>query len=112
MRKKIFLSAFILVAFLGCIGRQVEIPEGYWVSIRGKPSILITLEGNNKYTATVYHILCDSSLCPVNYPIVRNSAGMYIQAEGRILISYSPGDSILFLSPGGEYHRQIKTGMK
>lgn len=112
MRKKIFLSAFILMALSGCIGNQMEIPEGYWVSTQKKPPILITVEGNNKYTATVYHILCDGSPCPVKYPIIRSSAGMYIQAEGRILLSYSPEDSILFLSPGGAYYRPIKAGIK
>lgn len=111
MRKQIYVSAFILTLFLSC-AKQVEVPEGYWVSNRGRPPILITAEGNHKYTAIVYHILCDSSLCPVKYPIVRNSAGIYIQAEGRILISYSPEDSLLFLSPGGEYCRQVKAGMK
>lgn len=111
MGKKFLLSAFTLIVFPGCT-QQMEIPEGYWVSSMGKPSILITVEGNNKYTATVYHILSDSSLCPINYPIVRNSVGAYIQAEGRILISYSPEESILFLSPGGEYYRPIEAGMK
>lgn len=112
MSKKNFLSAFIiLLAFSGCT-KQVEVPEGYWVSKRGRPPVLITCEENNMYMATVYHICPDSSLCPIKYPIVRNSVGIYIQAEGRILVSYSSGKDILFLSPGGEYHRRTKTGIK
>lgn len=112
MSKKNLLSVFIIIlAFSGC-ARQMEIPEGYWVSNRGRPPLLITSEGNNKYVATVYHICSDSSLCPINYPIIRNSAGIYIQAEGRILISYSREKDILFLSPGGKYRRQTKAGIK
>lgn len=111
MGKNIFLSVFILIVFGGCT-KQVAVPEGHWVSCQGKPSIHISIKENSEYTATVYHILSDSSLCPINYPIVRNATGVYIQAEGCILISYSTEDSILFLSPGGQYYRQKEAGMK
>lgn len=34
-----------------------------------------------------------------------SSIGMYIHAERKILVSYNKEKDILFLSPGGTYHR-------
>lgn len=112
MRKTKFLSAFIVLLWLSGCNKQMEIPKGYWISERGRPDVLITDEGNKKYMATVYHICHDGSLCPIKYPIIYNSAGIYIQAEGRILITYSLKKDELFLSPGGVYHRHPEVKMK
>lgn len=106
MNKVWLASALVFfLVFSGC-RKNTVIPEGYWVGAPGRPAILIVRNEQGELTATVYHILANGLLCPVNYPVVRNAAGAYIQAEGRILISYSPNDTTLFLSPGGRYRRQ------
>lgn len=106
-KKKLAWVLTISLAMAGCQEKR-DIPVGYWISERGRPDILITDEGNKKYTATVYHILSDNRRCPVKYPVILNSTGAYILAEGRILISYSSENDKLFLSPGGNYHRRTK----
>lgn len=93
----------ILFLLVGCRD-SVTIPVGHWHSTQGRPSIQI-VEKADGHTVIVFHRTYDGKLCPVEYPLVNVSGRMYIQAEGRILISYSSKTDRLFLSPGGIYIR-------
>ncbi|WP_455628053.1 DUF3876 domain-containing protein [Parabacteroides chinchillae] len=78
---------------------------GNWISIQGRPRISI-LSTDSGYIAIVHHITVNREKYPIIYPILQTQYGTYIQAEGRIFISYSKKDSTLFLSPGGTYIRE------
>lgn len=111
MRKHAFNYLIIAVSIIlsACNGRISEVPTGRWSSKSGHPDITIVKvngKDNDKYEAIIYHKTYDGRICPVKYPLIISACGMYIQAEGRVLVSYSCSDDRLFLSPGGKYHRQ------
>lgn len=87
-----------------------DIPTGCWQSSQGKPSVTLKKDSAGNFQAIIHHHTANGHICPVVYPLVKDITGMYIQAEGRILVSYSPKDSTLFLSPGGVFRlKQEKT---
>ena len=89
---------------VSCAGER-EVPAGYWRSDGQRADVAIGKTAGGEYAAVVFHRLCDGRTCPVSYPFVLSATGMYISAEGRILVSYDKEKEILFLSPGGTYHR-------
>lgn len=102
--KELFLLlAVITLLYMGC-NVPHDIPEGEWQSLQGRPSLTLKKDSIGKYKVIVHHKMANGRTCPISYPIIQNATGMYIQAEGRILICYSFKDSILFLSPGGRFH--------
>lgn len=102
--KTVYILLFnILLLLTGCKFTN-DIPVGRWHSINGRPMVEITPKGDG-YAVTVFHLTHTGSICPVEYPLVRTSTGMYIQGEGRIIVSYLPKKDQLFLSPGGTYIR-------
>lgn len=94
-------GSFFLV--VGCNAPQ-DIPTGDWQSEQGRSELTLKKDAAGDYRAIVHHRMADGYVCPVTYPVCRGTCGMYIQAEGRIYLSYSSKDSTLFLSPGGTYH--------
>lgn len=96
-------SFALLFLCVGCNTPQ-KFPEGSWQSPQGRPSLIFEQDSCGNYYAIIQHSTADGRICPVSYPVVRQSTGKYyIQAEGRIYLSYSSEDSTLFLSPGGIY---------
>lgn len=105
MMKPIRIICLAVLALLsGCRGGEKEIPLGEWVSVQGRAMIRIA-EKDGGYSATVFHRTSTGGVCPIEYPLVTDSFGMYIRAEGRIAVSYSHETNRLFLSPGGLYVR-------
>lgn len=91
----------------GCVEKKpVDFPciEGYWKSVQDRPSLRIG-QDEDGYYAIVYHHTAHRHICPIRYPLIYQPYGIYLQAERRILVSYSKRDSSLFLSPGGKYYR-------
>lgn len=103
------MMVIALSAFAGCRNDGNRIPAGDWISSQGRPMIRIAEKGGG-YSAIVFHRTYSGDVCPVEYPLVTGSSGMYIQAEGRIIVSYSEKRDELFLSPGGVYIRKGKGG--
>lgn len=101
--KKRFLLpiAALLLLCAGCHPVQDDIPTGCWESLQGRPSLTLEKDSTGDYQAIVHHRTADGRICPVAYPLVRRTNGMYIQAEGRIFVCYSAKDRTIFLSPGG-----------
>lgn len=109
IHRKGLLFVLNLILLLCSCKQEIKVPIGYWKSVQGRPNIQIMKKGNG-YAAIVYHKTYEGGCCPIEYPLVTSPSGMYIQAEGRILISSSreqDKEAILFLSPGGTY---IKCG--
>lgn len=108
-KKNLLPVAVLLLLCAGCGASQVDIPTGCWQSMQGRPSLTLEKDSAGAYHAIVYHRTADGRTCPVTYPVVRNANGMYIQAEGRILICYSFEEKTLFLSPGGLFQLKNNT---
>lgn len=89
---------------VSCAGKQT-VPAGCWRGDGQKPDIVIGKAAGGDYAAVVFHRLYDGNTCPVAYPFVLSATGMYIRAEGRILVSYDKEKDVLYLSPGGTYRR-------
>lgn len=100
-RKLLLLPAATFFC-IGCNAPQ-EIPEGYWQSTQDRPALTLKKDSAGNYRAIFHHRTANGHICPIAYPVVHTTAGMYIQAEGRILIYYSSKDNTIFLSPGGPY---------
>lgn len=98
-----FISLFYLL--MSCSGKQV-VPVGCWRSDNQRPDIVIRKADSGGYAAIVFHWLPDGATCPIAYPVVQSATGMYIRAEGKILLSYDEEKDCLFLSPGGTYRRK------
>lgn len=98
-----FISLFCLL--MSCAGKQ-PVPVGCWRSDNQRPDIVITKADSGGYAAIVFHRLHDGVTCPIAYPVVQSATGMYIHAEGKILLSYDEEKDRLFLSPGGTYRRK------
>lgn len=99
----------ITIICISCVcGNLTLMPTGEWKSCMGRSDISIIKNDSSGYSAVVYHKTLDGSICPVAYPIVETGTGAFIQAEGRIIISYNSVKDQLFLSPGGKYHRKHK----
>lgn len=94
-------GSFFLV--VGCNAPQ-DIPTGDWQSVQGRSALTLEKDSTGDCRAIVHHRMADGLICPVAYPVCIGTSGIYIQAEGRIYLSYSSKDSILFVSPGGAYH--------
>lgn len=99
----ILLAAALLYLYAGCNTPQ-DIPTGCWQSLQDRPSLTLEKDSVGNYRVIVHHRMPDGGVCPVAYHLVRGTNGMYIQAEGRILVYYSSKDNILFLSPGGTFY--------
>lgn len=99
----ILLAASLSLLCAGCNIPQDDIPTGCWQSLQGRPSLTLEKDSTGNYRAIVHHRTSDGRTCPVAYPLVRGTYGMYIQAEGRIFVCYSSEDNTLFLSPGGVF---------
>lgn len=82
--------------------RNPQTMLGRWKSLQGRADITINKDSGNYY-AIVHHRITGGKLCPVRYPVVYTATATYIQAEGRILLTYSTKNKTLFLSPGGKY---------
>lgn len=94
--------ALLLCSGCGSSSRDPEVMLGHWKSLRDKPDITI-MKDSLHYYAIVYHRLSKGEVCPVRYPLIYDAFSTYIQAEGRILMTYSNKNKTLFLSPGGKY---------
>lgn len=103
--KKIFMWSVVILSFLcvGCGTPQGDIPTGCWQSLQGRPSLTLEKDSIGNYRVIVHHRTADGRSCPVAYPLVRSTVGMYIRAERRIFVCYSSKDNTLFLSPGGAF---------
>lgn len=97
--KGYILPLNIMLLLSGCRPPN-EIPVGLWYSINGRPAVEIV-----EQVRGYFHQTHTGSICPIEYPLVLTSTGMYIQGEGRIIVSYSSEKDQLFLSPGGKYIR-------
>lgn len=102
--RKFCLLIPLFYLLVSCVGRQT-VPVGYWRSDGQRADVVIGKTDSGDYVAVVFHRLYDGNVCPVAYPFVLSSTGMYIHAERKILVSYNKEKDILFLSPGGTYHR-------
>lgn len=100
--------AALLFLCVGCNAPQSDIPTGCWQSVQGRPSLILEKDSVGNYYAVIHHRTVDGCICPVAYPIVRGTNGMYIQAERRIFLCYSSKDNTIFLSPGGVF--RLKDG--
>lgn len=104
--KFLFMYIPLLCTMTSCIHTNNIIPTGIWTSEQGRPDICIEKDSSDgTYTATVFHRLRNGEVCPIVYPFEISSYGMYIVAEGKIIVIYDPNQDRLFLSPGGEYLR-------
>lgn len=99
----------VMLFLSGGCSRERAIPTGEWVSLQGRAMVHIKEVAENEYSAIVFHSTYNGKVCPIEYPLMVGSSGMYIQAEGRIIVSYSAEKDQLFLSPGGIY---IRKGVK
>lgn len=99
------LSGGLLCALAACGGPN-PVPVGDWRSTLGRADIRFVEKDSGTYAAIVAHRVHGGGTCPVEYPVVKTSQGCYIQAEGRIVVSYAPEKDRLFLSPGGTYVRK------
>ena len=101
---KVYILLLNIMLLLSGCRPPNEIPIGLWHSTNGRPAVEI-VERERGYAVIVFHQTHTGSVCPIEYPLVLTSTGMYIQGEGRIIVSYSNEKDQLFLSPGGEYIR-------
>lgn len=100
--------ALVLLAGAYACQHPSSMPTGYWQSDNGRADIAIVEKEDGKFSAIVYHPIYGGGTCPLEYPIVRTGTGAYIRAEGRIIISFDEKKDVMFLSPGGAYHRKIR----
>lgn len=105
-RMKIIAIAVLAANMVCCSDRLQQMPVGNWQSCTGRPDLSILGSDSGVYSAVVFHKTYYDNVCPVVYPVVRTATGAYIQAEGRIILSYDTGKDELFLSPGGRYCRK------
>lgn len=111
MRRKLtrikIIAIAVLAANMACsCDRPQQMPVGDWQSCTGRPDLSILESENGVYSAVVFHKTYYGNVCPVIYPIIRTETEFYIQAEGRIVLSYDIERDNLFLSPGGQYRRK------
>lgn len=108
------IMAFIAIPIIciSCVcSNHTPVPIGDWESCLGQPDISIIKNDSGGYSAVVCHKTFDGGICPVAYPIMETVTGAFIQAEGRIILSYDSAKDRLFLSPGGKYHRKHKSNI-
>lgn len=105
-RMKMIATAILASNMAGSCDRPQQMPVGDWQSCTGRPDLSILESENEVYSAVVFHKTYDGNVCPVIYPVIRTGTGAYIQAEGRIVLSYDIKKDNLFLSPGGQYRRK------
>lgn len=99
------MSGVALCFLASCTG-SCPVPLGDWESTLGRADIRFVEKDSGNYSAIVSHRTGEGGVCPVEYPLLRARHGFYIQAEGRILVSFDPEKDRLFLSPGGTYIRK------
>lgn len=102
---KLVLILSVCFFCMSCSYQDSNNPElmlGHWKSSLGRADLSI-VKDSLEYYVVVYHRLFDDKICPVRYPIKHSHNSAYIQAEGRVLLTYSVRNKTLFLSPGGEY---------
>lgn len=100
------LSGGLLCALAAC-GGPSPVPVGDWRSTLGRADIRFVEKDSGAYAAIVAHRIHGGGTCHIEYPVVKTTCqGCYIQAEGRIVVSYDPEKDRLFLSPGGTYVRK------
>lgn len=99
--------SIVVLAVLSSCHPSSQLPIGNWHSDSRRTDISIHQKTDGTCFAIVYHRIHGGGICPVEYPIVCTAFGTYIQAEGRILISYDADKdtNVMYLSPGGTYHR-------
>lgn len=105
LNRKLILILSVCFFCMGCSNQDSHNPElmlGRWKSSFGRADLAIVKDSLGYY-AIVYHRLPNDKLCPVRYPIKHSHNSVYIQAEGRVLLTFSIQNKTLFLSPGGEY---------
>lgn len=108
------IMAFIAIPIIciSCVcSNHTPVPTGDWESCLGQPDISIIKNDSGGYSAVVCHKTFDGGICPVAYPIMETVTGAFIQAEGRIILSYDSAKDRLYLSPGGKYHRKHKSNI-
>lgn len=99
------VSGVVLCILTSCTG-PCPVPLGDWQSTLGRADIRFVEKDSGDYSAIVSHPISGGGICPIEYPLLRTPNGFYIQAEGRILVSFDPDRDRLFLSPGGTYIRK------
>lgn len=102
---KLVLILSVYFFCMGCSDQDRSNPEmmiGSWKSSLGRADLSIKKDSLGYY-AVVYHRLFDDKICPIRYPVKHSHNSVYIQAEGRVLLTFSVQNKTLFLSPGGKY---------
>lgn len=78
---------------------------GNWVSVKGKPDVLIFREGDI-YKVTVFkHSGLSHRLKPETYLLCEENGNLFINTGFRIDIAYNEAADVLTFSPHGDYTR-------
>lgn len=79
---------------------------GSWVSVDGKPDILIYRQGD-AYKVTVFARKGKTrKLKPETYLLIEEESNLFINTGYRIDIAYNKATDVLTFSPGGDYVRK------
>ena len=78
---------------------------GNWVSVNGKPNVVIFREGN-VYKVTVFRRAgITRTLRPETFLLKEENGNLFINTGFRIDIAYNEATDILTFSPQGDYNR-------
>lgn len=109
MRHRILTIVLTAICLSTSCSPPSDLPLGNWQSTQGRATLTILKDNLGNYQAIIHHQTAYGYTCPIVYPIVRKPYGIYIQAEGRIILTYSSENNTLFLSPGGRYTQKKDT---
>lgn len=78
---------------------------GNWVSVAGKPDVLIFKEGE-QYKVTIFKkVGITRKVKPETYLIVQENGNMFFNTGFRIDVAYNEATDVLTFSPNGDYTR-------
>ena len=78
---------------------------GNWVSVGGKPDVLIFKEGE-QYKITIFKRSgVTQKIKPETYLIVRDGENLFFNTGFRIDVAYNEATDVLTFSPNGDYTR-------
>lgn len=78
---------------------------GNWVSVKGKPDVLIFKEGE-QYKVTVFRrVGMTKRVKPKTYLLVEENGNLFINTGYRIDVAYNEATDVLTFSPNGDYTR-------
>lgn len=106
------LAGYALVLTSLLLTACVEVKEsdlnklcGNWVSIAGKPDVLIFEEGE-QYKITIFKRSgVTRKIKPETYLIVREDENLFFNTGFRIDVAYNKATDVLTFSPNGDYTR-------